>query len=42
MDLLDAGDHGGTIEKSVADLQLDSALIIGGKSDLLFPIDQQE
>ena len=42
MDLFDAGDHGGTIEKSFADLQLDSALIIGVKSDLLFPIDQQE
>ena len=42
MDLFDAGDHGGTIEKVLLTYKLDSALIIGVKSDLLFPIDQQE
>ena len=42
MDLFDAADHGGSLAISFASLQLDSALVIGVKSDFLFPIAQQK
>ena len=42
MDLFDAADHGGSLEVSFAELNLDAALIIGVETDFLFPIAQQE
>ncbi len=42
MDLFDAADHGGSLARSFASLELNSALIIGVESGFLFPISQQE
>ncbi len=42
MDLFDAADHGGSLNNSFADLQLESALIIGVHTDMLFPLSQQQ
>ena len=42
MDLFDAADHGGSLAASFAHLSLESALVVGVKSDTLFPLQQQE
>ena len=42
MDLFDAADHGGSLNASFAKLTLESALVIGVETDLLFPVSQQE
>lgn len=41
-DLFDLAEHGGTIESGVARIDVERVLIVGVKSDILFPIDQQE
>lgn len=41
MDLFDAADHGGSLQASFASLELDKALVIGVKTDMLFPLNQQ-
>ncbi|NNF17469.1 MAG: homoserine O-acetyltransferase [Gammaproteobacteria bacterium] len=41
MDLYDAADHGGSLRASFAHLQLQSALVIGVTTDILFPPHQQ-
>ncbi len=40
-DLFDIAEHGGTVERGLAHLDLSKALIIGVNTDFLFPIDQQ-
>ena len=42
MDLFDASDHGGNIETALADTGLESTLVIGVKTDFLFPPHQQQ
>ena len=42
MDLFDASDPDGNLENSLRKLDLDQVLVIGVKTDLLFPISQQE
>ncbi len=42
MDLFDIADHGGSLERGVSRVRLERALIIGVKTDFLFPIHQQE
>ena len=42
MDLFDASDPDGNLENSLRKLDLDQVLVIGVKTDLLFPINQQE
>ncbi len=42
MDLFDVADHGGSLERGVSRVNLERALIIGVKTDFLFPIHQQE
>ncbi len=42
MDLFDASDHGGSIEAALSRTGLESALIIGVRTDFLFPPQQQE
>ncbi len=42
MDLFDAADHGGTLAKALARLQLDRAMVIGVETDFLFPLQQQQ
>jgi homoserine O-acetyltransferase/O-succinyltransferase len=41
MDLFDAADHGGTVDKALQRVQLDRALVIGVQTDFLFPLSQQ-
>lgn len=41
MDLFDAADHGGSLSSCFSNLALESALVIGVTTDLLFPINQQ-
>lgn len=42
MDLFDAADHGGSVAKGLSRVGIDRALVVGVRSDFLFPIDQQE
>ena len=42
MDLFDGLDHGGSLAASFSDLQLESALVIGVRTDALFPLSQQQ
>jgi homoserine O-acetyltransferase len=42
MDLFDGLDHGGSLAASFSDLQLQSALVIGVRTDALFPLSQQQ
>lgn len=42
MDLFDATDHGGGLEKGLKRIALERALIIGVETDFLFPMEQQE
>ncbi|MCR9279189.1 MAG: homoserine O-acetyltransferase [Pseudomonadaceae bacterium] len=41
MDLFDATDHGGSLDDSLARLELERALVIGVETDILFPLHQQ-
>lgn len=41
MDLFDAADHGGTLDRAFNQIDLEQALIIGVESDFLFPSHQQ-
>lgn len=41
MDLFDIAEHGGTLERGLARVAVERALIIGVQSDFLFPIDLQ-
>jgi homoserine O-acetyltransferase len=41
-DLFDLAEHGGSLKAGFSKLQLDKALVIGVKTDLLFPLSQQE
>ena len=40
-DLFDLADYGGSLEKGFQRLELERALIIGVRTDILFPIEQQ-
>ena len=42
MDLFDGLDHGGSLTASFSSLQLESAMVIGVGTDVLFPIVQQQ
>ena len=42
MDIFDVADHGGSVEHGLEKVGAHRALIIGVKSDLLFPIDHQQ
>ncbi len=42
MDLFDAADHGGSLDKGLSRVQIERALVIGVESDFLFPLQQQE
>jgi homoserine O-acetyltransferase len=42
MDLFDATDHGGSLQKGLSRVKLERALVIGVETDFLFPIEQQE
>lgn len=42
MDLFDGLDHGGSLTASFSSLQLESAMVIGVGTDILFPIVQQQ
>ena len=42
MDLFDAADHGGSLERGLKRLGVERALVIGVTSDFLFPLHQQE
>ena len=41
MDLFDVAEHGGTVNAGLAKIHTKKNLIVGVKSDILFPIDQQ-
>ncbi len=41
-DLFDLAEHGGSLKAGFSRLQLDKALVIGVKTDFLFPLQQQE
>ena len=41
MDLFDAAEHGGTVDKALKHLQLQKALVVGVETDILFPLHQQ-
>ena len=41
MDLFDAAEHGGTVDKAFKLLQLQKALVVGVETDILFPLHQQ-
>lgn len=41
MDLFDAAEHGGTVDKSFKRLKLRKALVAGVETDILFPLHQQ-
>ena len=40
--IFDGLDHGGSLAASFSDLQLESALVIGVRTDALFPLSQQQ
>ena len=42
MDLYDAADHGGSLDRSFTELALEAALVIGVETDFLFPLNQQQ
>ncbi|MFK8053255.1 MAG: homoserine O-acetyltransferase [Woeseiaceae bacterium] len=42
MDLFDVADYGGSVDTGVGRTQLESALVIGVETDILFPVWQQE
>jgi len=42
MDLFDLADHGGSVSAALARFTVDSALVIGVETDMLFPIQQQQ
>ena len=42
MDLFDAADHGGSLANCFTNLGLESALVIGVRTDMLFPMAQQQ
>lgn len=42
MDLFDVAEHGGTVKAGLSKIRTKKNLIIGVRSDILFPIDQQE
>lgn len=42
MDLFDAADHGGSLSSCFTSLSLESALVIGVSTDMLFPASQQQ
>ena len=42
MDLFDAADHGGSLSSCFTSLGLESALVIGVTTDMLFPVSQQK
>ncbi len=42
MDLFDAADHGGSLRNSFEDLALEAAMVIGVRTDTLFPLHQQQ
>ncbi len=41
MDLFDLAEHGGSVDAALARSQLERALVIGVRTDLLFPLDSQ-
>lgn len=41
MDLFDAAEHGGTVDKAFRRLKLEKALVVGVETDILFPLHQQ-
>ena len=41
MDLFDAAEHGGTVDKAFKRLKLQKALVVGVETDILFPLHQQ-
>ncbi|MGH8362889.1 MAG: homoserine O-acetyltransferase MetX [Gammaproteobacteria bacterium] len=41
MDLFDAAEHGGTVDKAFKRLQLHKTLVVGVETDILFPLHQQ-
>ncbi|MHB8405187.1 MAG: homoserine O-acetyltransferase MetX [Gammaproteobacteria bacterium] len=42
MDLFDAAEHGGTVDKAFRRLKLQKALVVGVETDILFPLHQQQ
>ncbi len=42
MDLFDAADHGGSLDRGLARINLQRALVIGVATDFLFPLSQQQ
>ncbi|NNF51672.1 MAG: homoserine O-acetyltransferase [Gammaproteobacteria bacterium] len=42
MDFFDAADHGGSLEAAFARISLQRALVVGVRSDILFPLAQQQ
>jgi homoserine O-acetyltransferase len=42
MDLFDLADHGGSVAEALRRFTVESALVIGVETDLLFPIEQQQ
>jgi len=42
MDLFDVSDHGGSLEHAFRRVRLNRAMVVGARSDFLFPIHQQE
>ena len=42
MDLFDVAEHGGTVNAGLAKIHTENNLIVGVKSDILFPLDQQK
>ncbi|MEZ5557478.1 MAG: homoserine O-acetyltransferase [Pseudomonadales bacterium] len=42
MDLFDAADHGGSLERGLSRVQAERVMVIGVETDFLFPVEQQE
>jgi homoserine O-acetyltransferase len=42
MDLFDLADHGGSVSESLRRFTVETALVVGVETDLLFPIEQQQ
>ena len=42
MDLFDLADHGGSVSEALRRFTVESALVVGVETDLLFPIEQQQ
>jgi homoserine O-acetyltransferase len=42
MDLFDVADHGGSLDRGLARVALERAMVIGVETDFLFPVEQQE